>query len=63
MPRDNQVVWWQDMRYTIEYLVRFVARLQPLAAEQQRDILRRLIAAFTHQAVPVRNSLLPTGGC
>ncbi|XP_047736419.1 uncharacterized protein LOC125177883 [Hyalella azteca] len=51
----------EDTRYTIEYLVRFVARLQPLEAQQQRDILRRLIASLTHQAVPIGGTLLPAG--
>ncbi|ROT81137.1 Protein tyrosine phosphatase domain-containing protein 1 [Penaeus vannamei] len=51
----------KEVRYTLEYLIRFVARLQPFTRVQQEAVLRRLIASLTQQAVPVRGTLLPAG--
>ncbi|XP_042863291.1 protein tyrosine phosphatase domain-containing protein 1-like [Penaeus japonicus] len=51
----------KEIRYTVEYLIRFVARLQPFTRVQQEAVLRRLIASLTQQAVPVRGTLLPAG--
>ncbi|RXG70528.1 Protein tyrosine phosphatase domain-containing protein 1 [Armadillidium vulgare] len=49
----------KEVRYTLEYLVRFVSRLQPLTRDQTSILMRRMIAALTQQAVQVGNSLLP----
>ena len=35
--------------YILEYLVRFVARLQPLTRQQSEHLMMRLMAALTHQ--------------
>ena len=35
--------------YILEYLVRFVARLQPLTREQSEHVMMRIMAALTHQ--------------
>ncbi|XP_063852707.1 protein tyrosine phosphatase domain-containing protein 1-like isoform X3 [Scylla paramamosain] len=50
----------KEARYTLEYLVRFVSRLQPFTRQQQEAVIRRIIAAVTQQAVPVRGVLLPS---
>lgn len=42
-------------RYLLEYLLRFVSRLRPLT------IIKRIIAAITHQSVRVRQTLMPSG--
>lgn len=44
----------------IEYLLRFVTRLRPLAAGKKVDIIKRLLAALTHQTVAVAGRGLPT---
>ncbi|XP_075985606.1 uncharacterized protein LOC142982807 [Anticarsia gemmatalis] len=44
----------------IEYLLRFVTRLRPLAANKKVDILKRLLASLTHQTVMVSGRCLPT---
>ncbi|KAK4287979.1 hypothetical protein Pmani_038963 [Petrolisthes manimaculis] len=51
----------KEVRYTLEYLLRFVSRLQPFTRVQQEAVMRRLVASFTQQAVPVRGTLLPAG--
>ncbi|CAH2097606.1 unnamed protein product [Euphydryas editha] len=43
----------------IEYLLRFVIRLRPLAAHKKIDIIKRLIAALTHQTVSINGKILP----
>ncbi len=35
--------------YILEYLIRFVARLQPLTREQSEHVMMRIMAALTHQ--------------
>ena len=35
--------------YILEYLVRFVARLQPLTRGQSEHVMMRIMAALTHQ--------------
>ena len=37
--------------YILEYLVRFVARLQPLTREQSEHVMMRIMAALTHQVL------------
>ncbi|XP_072948361.1 uncharacterized protein [Epargyreus clarus] len=44
----------------IEYLLRFVTRLRPLAANKKVDIIKRLIASLTHQTVSINSTFLPT---
>lgn len=44
----------------LEYLLRFVTRLRPLAANKKVDILKRLLASLTHQTVSVNGRCLPT---
>nr|XP_045614195.1 protein tyrosine phosphatase domain-containing protein 1-like [Procambarus clarkii] len=51
----------KEVRYTLEYLIRFVSRLQPFSRAQQETVILRLIASVTQQAVPIRGSLLPAG--
>ena len=51
----------QDTRFTVEYLVRFVSRLQPLTQQQQKMLLLRIAAALTQQGVPVEGTLKPAG--
>lgn len=51
----------KESRYTMEYLIRFVSRLQPFTRQQQEAVIRRIIAAATQQSVPVRGVLLPSG--
>ncbi|XP_046973809.1 protein tyrosine phosphatase domain-containing protein 1-like [Vanessa cardui] len=46
----------------IEYLLRFVIRLRPLAAHKKVDIIKRLIAALTHQTVQINGKTLPDNG-
>ncbi|KAL0811854.1 hypothetical protein ABMA28_009280 [Loxostege sticticalis] len=44
----------------IEYLLRFVTRLRPLAAAKKVDIIKRLLASLTHQTVMLSGRCLPT---
>ncbi|XP_063833896.1 protein tyrosine phosphatase domain-containing protein 1-like [Ostrinia nubilalis] len=44
----------------IEYLLRFVTRLRPLAAAKKVDIIKRLLASLTHQTVMLTGRCLPT---
>ncbi|XP_026728343.1 protein tyrosine phosphatase domain-containing protein 1-like [Trichoplusia ni] len=44
----------------IEYLLRFVTRLRPLAANKKVDILKRLLASLTHQTIGINGRCLPT---
>ncbi|GFT10741.1 protein tyrosine phosphatase domain-containing protein 1 [Nephila pilipes] len=48
-------------RYTTEYLVRFIARLRPKSTMVRDDLLRRLVASLTHQAVGIQGTLRPVG--
>lgn len=43
----------------LEYLLRFVTRLRPLAATKKVDILKRLLASLTHQSVIINGKCLP----
>ncbi|XP_068624999.1 uncharacterized protein [Battus philenor] len=45
----------------IEYLLRFVIRLRPLAASKKVDIIKRILASLTHQTVLIGSTCLPTG--
>lgn len=44
----------------LEYLLRFVTRLRPLAANKKVDIIKRLIASLTHQTISINGRCLPT---
>nr|XP_042897045.1 protein tyrosine phosphatase domain-containing protein 1-like [Parasteatoda tepidariorum] len=48
-------------RYTTEYLVRFIARLQPKSTAIRTDLLRRLVASLTHQSLGIQGTLRPVG--
>ena len=47
--------------YILEYLVRFVARLQPLSRQQSEDIMNRLMASLTHQSTTIKGEKYPSG--
>ncbi|XP_053617942.1 protein tyrosine phosphatase domain-containing protein 1-like isoform X2 [Plodia interpunctella] len=49
-----------EVAMLLEYLLRFVTRLRPLAATKKIDILKRLTASLTHQTVMVCGRCLPT---
>ncbi|CAG9124756.1 unnamed protein product [Plutella xylostella] len=44
----------------LEYLLRFVTRLRPLAATKKVDILKRLLASLSHQTIMITDRCLPT---
>ncbi|CAG9793000.1 unnamed protein product [Diatraea saccharalis] len=44
----------------VEYLLRFVTRLRPLAAAKKVDIIKRLLSSLTHQCVMISGQCLPT---
>ena len=46
--------------YILEYLVRFVARLQPLKREESENLMRRLMAALTHQSIVIDDKTYPS---
>lgn len=52
---------FQGTRYTTEYVLRLVARLQPLSADVKQRLLRRSIAALTQQGIPINGVLKPFG--
>ncbi|CAN8006915.1 unnamed protein product, partial [Ixodes pacificus] len=43
----------QGVRFTTEYLVRFVSRLQLPSSQERRSVLRRLTSALCHQALSI----------
>ncbi|CAK1591057.1 unnamed protein product [Parnassius mnemosyne] len=45
----------------IEYLLRFIIRLRPLAANKKIDIIKRLLASLTHQTILIGGTFLPSG--
>ncbi|CAG5055298.1 unnamed protein product [Parnassius apollo] len=45
----------------IEYLLRFIIRLRPLAANKKIDIIKRLLASLTHQTILIGGTCLPSG--
>ncbi|XP_026750643.2 protein tyrosine phosphatase domain-containing protein 1-like isoform X1 [Galleria mellonella] len=44
----------------LEYLLRFVTRLRPLAATKKIDILKRLLTSLAHQTIMISGRCLPT---
>lgn len=47
--------------YILEYLVRFVVRLQPLERDESEKLMRRFMASLTHQSVIINNVTHPSG--
>ncbi|XP_023322024.1 protein tyrosine phosphatase domain-containing protein 1 isoform X3 [Eurytemora carolleeae] len=47
--------------YILEYIIRFVARLQPLKRPQVESLMKRLLASLTQQTIPVAGVLQPAG--
>lgn len=47
----------------IEYLLKFLSKIQPITKQDQDDILKRFIAAFAQQTVTIDDSTLPEGRC
>ena len=47
--------------YIVEYLIRFVARLQPLPRQHSENLLRRFMAALTHQSTIIDGKSYPIG--
>jgi len=50
-----------NQAFIIEYLVRLVARLQPLAREKAEEVMKRILASLTHQSIPLGDSIVPPG--
>merc|ERR1719192_2903534 len=50
-----------NQAFIIEYLVRLVARLQPLAREKAEEVMKRLLASLTHQSIPLGDTIVPPG--
>jgi hypothetical protein len=51
----------QGSQYVLEYLFRFLARLQPLSRENLLNLIKRLVASLTQQSVPIYGNLRPSG--
>lgn len=51
----------QESRYTLEYLLRFIARLRPESEELLDILFKRLVAALAQQTVKLSDKLIPTG--
>jgi len=51
----------QGSQYVLEYLFRFLARLQPLCREDLCNLMKRLVASLTQQGVPIHGILKPSG--
>ncbi|TRY78080.1 hypothetical protein TCAL_10411 [Tigriopus californicus] len=47
--------------YILEYIVRFVARLQPLKRSQSENLMKRFVAALTHQSLSIEGKTYPGG--
>lgn len=47
--------------YLIEYLLRFISKIQPISKDTQEDLLKRLIAAFSKHCVQINNHTIPSG--
>ena len=50
----------KGVRYTLEYLLRFVQRLRPSTPNQLDLLLRRLAGSLTQQAVEIDATFLPS---
>jgi len=51
----------QSAAHTVEYFVRFVARMKAVGPDVQMELIRRFAASLTHQSVTVRGLLQPRG--
>lgn len=51
----------QEVAYFIEYVMRFMSKLQPITKDMQECILKRFIAAITKQCILIGGNLVPTG--
>lgn len=47
--------------YLIEYILRFLSKLEPLSKDLQENILKRFVAALAKQTILIRDNLLPSG--
>ncbi|XP_075221216.1 uncharacterized protein LOC142324243 [Lycorma delicatula] len=47
-------------QYTVEYLFRFLAHLNPLRAEDTIEIMKRIIASLTQQSVVIKGNVIPS---
>lgn len=52
---------FQETAYLIEYLMRFMSKLQPIPKDMQECILKRFIAAVTKQSIMIGGNLVPSG--
>lgn len=57
----NMYTLLQGSQYVLEYLFRFLSRLQPLSRENVRNLMKRLVASLTQQGVPIYGTLRPSG--
>ncbi|GLH11664.1 Protein of unknown function [Gryllus bimaculatus] len=48
-------------QYTLEYLLRFLARLQPISNDTTEDIIKRFVCSLTHQSIAIQGILKPAG--
>lgn len=49
----------QGSRFTCEYLLRFIGRLQPETEEIREYLIKRLVAALCHQCIKINETLVP----
>lgn len=54
-------IHFQEDCYLIEYLLRFLSKLQPISDEEQNNLLKRLLAALSKHLVQIDNNLIPSG--
>lgn len=52
---------FQEARFTLEYLLRFIGRLKPESEELLDILLKRLVAACAQQRVKISDKSIPTG--
>lgn len=45
----------------IEYLLRFVSKLQPISGEEQENLLKRLLAALSKHTILIDDNFIPSG--
>lgn len=51
----------QENAYLLEYLLRFVSKIQPISEENQNNLIKRMIAACAQQTLLIQGKLLPAG--
>lgn len=47
--------------YLIEYILKFLSKLQPISAESLQDILKRFIASLSKHTVNINSTTVPSG--